>query len=217
MLQSLSAAGEAIDRSLLYVTELLHRVNNDYTKTISFAQTIKMSSPEAKDALCQIVDHLTASAKAYHLLSPRPSGALVDFAEDTTGLCRAMMSSTLDQRGITLHVESPGPIFVDSRRCWLANLILSELITNASRHAFDSRGGLISVSVTVARGAIVCRVSDDGNSSGQPKPGLGTQIIDALTADPSGDIERHYADSGTTIVLSFPKESGPIFPLSDVP
>jgi two-component sensor histidine kinase len=206
MLRSPSMVGEPIERSLLYVTELLHRVQNDYTRAISLASTMELRSSEAKDALRQIVDHLLASAKAYDLLWPRPPGELVDFAAEVSGLCRAMASSILDQNGISLNLSVSAPILLDGFRCWRANLILSELITNAARHAFNARGGNISVTVAASSGQVTCRISDDGSTSEAPKPGHGTHLIDALTADLEGNIERRYTATGANVVLSFPMD-----------
>ncbi len=199
------------DRSLLYVAELLHRVQNEYMKAISIASIMATRSPdpEARAALCQVIDHLHASAKAHRALMSPLSGRLVDFTADLTQLCRALASAGFDQRGIALHLTLPGSLLLDSVRCWRANLILSELITNASRHAFGTRGGRISIVVTMACGWIVCRVSDDGSSVPTFEPGLGTQIVDALTADLKGDVERMYTESGTIVTLSFPENLGP--------
>jgi two-component sensor histidine kinase len=122
-------------------------------------------------------------------------------------LCRALVSTGLDQHGIALHLAVSGSVRLDAVRSWCANLILSELITNASRHAFGAAGGRISVSVAVVSGRIVCRVSDDGRSSPTPKPGLGTQIVDALTVDLDGNIERNHTEFGTEVTLSFPIKS----------
>jgi two-component sensor histidine kinase len=208
MLGSPSRVGEPIERSLLYVTELLHRVQNDYTRAISLASTMEMRSSDAKDALRQIVDHLLASAKAYHLLWPRPPGELIDFAAEVTGLCRAMASSILDQDGISLNLSTPAPILLDGFRCWRANLILSELITNAARHAFSTRGGHISITVTAGRGQVTCGVSDDGSASETPRSGHGTHLVDALTTDLEGNIERRFTTTGTAIILNFPMDPG---------
>lgn len=208
MLWSPSTPDEPIERSLLYVVELLHRVQNDYTRAISLASTMQNRSSEAREAVCQIVDHLRASAKAYHLLWPRPPGELADFAADVTGICRAMVSSTLDRDGISLNLSTPGPILLDGFQCWRANLIVSELITNAARHAFNVRGDHISVAVAASRGQVICRVGDDGSVSETPKAGHGTQLVDALTADLGGNIERRYTETGSLIILSFPMNSG---------
>ena len=132
-----------IDRSLLYVTELLHRVQNEYTKAISFASMMATRSPnpEAKAALCQVIDHLHAFGQRASCAKATLPGQLVDFTADLTRLCRTLVSAGLDQRGIALHLRVSGSVLLDSVRCLRANLILSELITNASRHAFRTRGG----------------------------------------------------------------------------
>jgi two-component sensor histidine kinase len=198
-----------IDRSMLYVAEFLHRVQNEYTTAISLASTMALRSvnPEAKAALTQMIDHLLASAKAHRLLLPRSPGGLVDFTSDVTRLCRIAVSSVLDQRGITLHLKIPEPVLLDNLKSWRANLILSELITNASRHAFESRGDRISVAITLACGQVVCTVGDNGSSVRAPKSGLGTQLVNAIAEDLEGSIQRCYSESGTIITLSFPKDA----------
>jgi two-component sensor histidine kinase len=199
-----------IDRSMLYVAEFLHRVQNEYTTAISLASAMAVRSvnPEAKAVLAQIIDHLLASAKAHRLLLPRSPSGLVDFTSEVARLCRVAVSSALDQRGITLHLKIPEPILLDSLKSWRANLILSELITNASRHAFESRGDRISVAVTVVCGQVVCTVGDNGSSVRAPRSGLGTQLVNAIVEDLQGSIQRCYSESGTIITLSFPKDSG---------
>lgn len=197
------------DRSMLYIAEFLHRVQNEYTTAISLASTMAFRSvnPEVKAVLSQMIDHLLASAKTHRLLLPRPPAALVDFTSDVTSLCRIAVSSALDQRGITLHLKIPEPVLLDSLKSWRAKLILSELITNASRHAFESRGDHISVGITVVNSQVVCTVGDNGSSVGAPKSGLGTQLVNAIAEDLEGHIQRCYSESGTIITLSFPKNS----------
>jgi two-component sensor histidine kinase len=48
-------------------------------------------------------------------------------------------------------------------------------------------------------------VSDDGSAVATVKPGLGTELVDALAADLDGNVERHHATSGTTVTLRFPQ------------
>jgi two-component sensor histidine kinase len=198
-----------IDRSLLYVMEFLHRVQNEYTKAISFASVIarRSSNPEAKAALSQMIEHLLASANAHNLLLPRVAEDCNDFTADVTRLCHTMASADLDQRGIQLHLTISEPIMLDGLRCWRANLILSELITNAARHAFDSlAGGCIAVDVALTGGRVVCTVSDSGNAVRPPNPGLGTRLVDALAEDLAGEVKRCFTENGTIITLSFPTD-----------
>jgi two-component sensor histidine kinase len=198
----------AADRSYLYVTEFLHRVSNEYTCAISLATRLAARSAheETKAALLQIIDRLHALAAAHQILQPPLATAFADLSANLTQLCHAMTSPGLAERGIELHLAITEPVLLDAKRCWRAELIISELITNALRHAFASRVGRISVAVKVASGEVICRVSDDGSPTATLKRGLGSELIDALAADLDGYVERIHKASGTTVTLFFPKD-----------
>lgn len=202
-----SQAGiQAPDRHFLYATELLHRVHNEYTCAISLATKLAAnSSTETKAALAQIVEQLFALARAHEVLRPPTAIAVADLGASLTQLCQAMTSSRLAQRGIELCLSISRPVLLDVKRSWRAQLIVSELITNASRHAFGTGAGCISVTVECVLGEVVCCVSDDGSAADAVKRGLGTELIDSLAADLGGRVERQYAMSGTTVTLSFPR------------
>jgi two-component sensor histidine kinase len=86
---------------------------------------------------------------------------------------------------------------------------MSELITNAARHAFgaDHQAGEITVSVTAAGGQIVCGVHDTCAGFPTFTPGLGTTIVDSLAADLGGRVIRRTSPSGTSVELSLPQTS----------
>jgi two-component sensor histidine kinase len=198
----------AADRTYLYLAEFLHRVHNEYTCAISLANRLAARSAheETKTALAQIINCLHALAASHQMLRPPLMTASADLSANLTQLCHAMTSSRLAERGIELHLAVTEPVMLDAKRCWRAELIISELITNASRHAFTSQAGRISVAVETAAGQIICRVSDDGSPSAALKRGLGSELIDALAADLDGHVERIHKASGTTITLFFPQD-----------
>ena len=86
MIGDLQSTVKPIDRSLIYVTELLHRIQNEYMNAISFTSMVatRSRSPEAKAALSQVVDHLHALAKAHRILRPPSRGGLVDLTAELT-------------------------------------------------------------------------------------------------------------------------------------
>jgi two-component sensor histidine kinase len=133
------------------------------------------------------------------------AAASADLGANLVQLCHAMTSSGLAEREIELHLVTEA-VMLDAKRCWRAELIISELITNASRHAFSSQAGRISVAVETAAGQIICRVSDDGSPTAALKGGLGSELIDALAADLDGYVERIHEASGTTITIFFPHD-----------
>jgi two-component sensor histidine kinase len=205
---SLQLSARVADRSLLFVTEFLHRVHNEYTCAISLATRLatRSSNEETKAALAQVIDQLHALANAHENLRPPLTTALADFGAKLTQLCRAMTLSRLAQRGIELNLAITGPVLLDAKRCWRAELIVSELITIASRHGFVSHAGRISVAVKAAAGQVICRVSDDGSPPATFKRGLGTELVDALAADLDGYVERLHKAFGTTVTLCFPQD-----------
>jgi two-component sensor histidine kinase len=198
----------AADRPYLYVAEFLHRVHNEYTCAISLATRLatRSSHKETKTALGQIINRLHALAASHQILRPALTTASADLSANLAQLCHAMTWSGLAERAIELHLAVTEPVVLDAKRCWRAELIISELITNASRHAFTSQAGRISVTVETAAGQIICRVSDDGSPTATLKRGLGSELIDALAADLDGHVERIHKASGTTITLFFPQD-----------
>jgi two-component sensor histidine kinase len=204
---SLQPAIHADDRSLLFFTEFLHRVKNEYACAISLATILaaRSSNEETKAALAQVSDQLHALASTHDILRPPLTSAPTDLSTNLIRLCRVMTSSRLAQRGVELNLAITEPVVLDAKRCWRAELIISELITNASRHAFASQAGRISVAVKAASGQVICRVSDDGSPTATFKRGLGTELIEALAADLDGYVERLHKASGTTVTLCFPQ------------
>ncbi len=197
---------QAPDRSFLYVSEFLHRVNNEYTSAISLAAKLsaRSSKKETKAALAQVIDQLHSLARGHEILRPPLAAEFADLSDALTRLCHAMASSGLAQRGIGLHLSISKSVLLDAKRCWHAQLIVSELITNASRHAFTSKLGRISVALECVSGQVSCSVSDDGSPAVILKRGLGSELTDALAADLGGQIERLREASGTTVTLRFP-------------
>jgi two-component sensor histidine kinase len=191
---------------MLYVGEVLHRVANEYTNAISFAHSVAADSTteEARTAVLKVAYHLHALAETRRTLSPPTTDQPTDFADSLSHLCQAMTSSWLAPKKISLQRLVSGPIMIRERKCWQACLIISEFITNASRHAAFSDGGRIVVSSEVVSGRIVCRVTDDGSLPKTNAPGMGTRLISALASELEGFVERRFGSSGTTAVLSFP-------------
>jgi two-component sensor histidine kinase len=192
----------------LYVTELLHRINNEYMRAISLATTLaaRSSNDETKVALFQVIDQIRALARAHEILRPPLTNTFTDLSFTMTQLCDAMTSSGLAQRGVELHLAIEKPVLLEAKRCWRAKLIVSELITNASRHAFVGQTGRISVVVKTLSGQVICRVGDNGSPAATLKRGLGTELIDALAADLEGYVERLHRPSGTVVMLCFPQD-----------
>jgi two-component sensor histidine kinase len=195
---------------LLPVAELLHRVRNEYARTISLASVVaaKASNAETKAALRDIISHLTATAEIHSVLCPPVDEGHADLTDVLTRLCRVMTaSSEFQYRGIKLELRVERPVLIDAAQCWRASLVVAELINNSFRHAFASRSGCIFVSVGESFDRAFCNVIDDGSPVEIGGAGLGTRIVDALAAELDGLVERRFSNSGARVTLSFPKRA----------
>jgi two-component sensor histidine kinase len=190
---------------LLFLEEFSHRVINQYATaaaSIRLAQR-QIASPAARSALDAAADRLGDYAEAHRALLVPVEHTAIDLADYLERLCFALTAAHLKERGITLSLSAES-IVLDASRCWRAALIISELVTNAGRHALDG-GGTILVIVQRLGDTIVCRVVDNGGVSRQPVPGRGTLVVRALAEDLDGDVRWTFGAHGSRAELSFPQ------------
>jgi two-component sensor histidine kinase len=95
---------------------------------------------------------------------------------------------------------------MNSERCWRLGLIVSELITNAERHAFRNGGGWIHVELRPSSSFVECRVTDNGTGKPNTAPGHGLKIVEALAKSLGGTIGQRFGPHCATAVLIFPAE-----------
>jgi two-component system, sensor histidine kinase PdtaS len=88
-------------------------------------------------------------------------------------------------------------------------LAASELLQNAFKHAFPTRGeGRVVVTVRAGQEQHEIEVADDGIGERAPRPerkGLGHEIVETLIQhDLKGHFEIHASAAGTRALLRFP-------------
>jgi two-component sensor histidine kinase len=199
------ASSRGIIAERLLLKEFTHRINNEFTSAIGLITLAsrRCGNEEAKAALAKVVDRLENYASVQHSLQPPDYSTTIDVSAYIYRLCRAVSRSKLEQRGIELSL-SLHTLKLSSEQCWLLGMILFELMTNAARHAFDERPGLIHIEICPADLSVTCRVTDNGKSAPNPRKGRGLTIVEALTAGLHGTVESQYGPSGTTTIVRFP-------------
>jgi two-component sensor histidine kinase len=204
-LNKVSSSKQPSPEEWLLLREYTHRVNNELTSAICAISVAARSSAneEVKAALTPVIERLENYARVDRAL-PMPARATsIDAAAYLRHLCLAISRSKLDFQGIEL-VLVERPLMIDSERCWRLGVIVSELITNAARHAFHGRGGTIVVELLPSRSLVACRVADNGAAKENIRPGHGPEIVEALAKGLSGRIRQHFGPEGSMSILSFP-------------
>jgi two-component sensor histidine kinase len=165
----------------------------------------RCSDAESLAALSRAADQLDAVAETHRLLTPPDLMCRSHIPCDLQRLCEALSRARLRPAGIKLVlVDNPLPL--QPRQAWLLNLVVSELITNAARHAFDDEAGRVEVRVSSSGAFAICEVTDDGGGMAGATRGTGSRLIDALMAELNGACLFESGPFGTSAFVKFPLE-----------
>jgi two-component sensor histidine kinase len=196
--------GQTMETWLL-VEEITHRVANEYTAAIASISRAasRCANIDARTALAGAARRLLEYAEIHRALQPPLATGPIDLSLYLRGLCGAIVRGGLAERNIDLTLVEEA-IEIEAQKCWRVGMIVSELITNAARHGLQYRGGSIIVEISSSDGGVQCLVTDNGRSI-NPKPGRGTRITRALARELGGRIDWYFGQSGTTVLLHFPR------------
>lgn len=205
IVENTNAFAMPVSEERLLLRELSHRIHNEFASamaavTLSAAQS---ASDEVKAALAAVRDRLYRYAQVHRVLEMPHDEALVDAASHLQVLCAAISRSRLEQQKIALVLDAE-PVTLRAGQSWRLNMIVAELITNASRHAFAGASGTIRVALFCSGPIVECHVTDDGCGSRRAKPGRGLGIIAALCESLGGQITQHFGPQGSRALIVFP-------------
>ncbi len=200
---------DANSSEFLLLREMAHRINNELTSTISVVTctALRSNSREVKVALGEVIEHLHDHARVYRALQMPTTDRPIDAAAYLRELCQSISRARLRHRGIELLLIE-NPLELGSVQCWKLGLIVAELITNASRHAFAADGGTIRIELKRQGPRAECRVTDNGsgreNFRQNIRSGQGLGIIRDLAGGLDGKVEQRFGAGGAVAVVSFP-------------
>jgi two-component sensor histidine kinase len=189
----------------LLVGELTHRMNNEFAAAISVVSLVAARSThgEVKNTLTAVAERLHGYVQVNRHLQMPCQDTIIDASAHLRQLCESISRSRLDCKGIKLQFVG-GPLQMNSERCWRFGMIISELVTNAARHAFGDAGGNIEINLTRRGPFINCRVADDGAAPEKIRPGRGFAIVEGLIASLHGTINRQFGPEGSVSDVKFP-------------
>ena len=162
----------ALDGSL-YLHELAHRTANDLAVACAEVHLAgRHVSPSAsRDRLSTTISRLQSLTAIQRLLLP-PRCPEINLAASLLQLCHHQAHARFTELGacVRCHVVDAR---VPSAQGWSLLVIVSELLTNAARHAFDAPGGMVDVQLTHDDSELVCIVHDNGVGLKLPRQALG--------------------------------------------
>ena len=211
----LKRAEEAIRASLEEKTVLLkevhHRVKNNLQIVVSLLnlQAVRTKNPEVLDTLRETSNRIFSMALLHETLYRSQNLARVSFASYTENICNHLFRSYGPKAvriKLDLRLEN---ISVEMDQAVSCGLIITELVSNALKHAFPGdRSGRIMIEMqTTPEKQMMLTVADDG--AGMPpaldirqSETLGHQLVRLLVEKLHGTLEV-TRDHGTAFHIAF--------------
>jgi PAS domain S-box-containing protein len=195
------------DMRALLMQEADHRIKNSLQLVVSLLnlQAGRIADPEAKDALKAAMGRVNAVADGHLALQYSADFTTVDATAMIEALCGRL--ATLNPAA-AVDCAVTGPIMLEARTAILLELVLSEILTNALRHAFPSgTPGNVRVGTSYIGDRLTVTITDDG--IGMPtqnaRPGLGATIIQSLAGQIGAELKTESASGkGTAITIAMP-------------
>jgi two-component system, sensor histidine kinase PdtaS len=192
------------DKAIL-LKEVQHRVANSLQiiASILMQSARRVNSEETRGHLNDAHGRLMSIAAVQQQLASSGLGK-VELRSYFTQLCKSLGASMIpDHRLLTIEVSVDASV-TDGNTSVSLGLIVTELVINALKHAFpENRSGKIIVDYRSHGPNWTLSISDNGVGMPAPsegvKPGLGTNIIEALAKSLDSEIKVASANPGTAI------------------
>ena len=210
-----TALNLALTEKTSLVMEIHHRVKNNLAIMIGLIkmQAHQIKHPEALAALADTKARLFSMSLLHEMLYSAGRMDQVEIQSYMQRLCSHISQSHgLSARGIQIQNSPSAPLTVGIDQAVPCGLIVSELISNAIKHAFpnDRQGKMTIALVLTPPDIVTLRVTDDG--IGLPDGvqigqigKLGLSLVDALTRQLQGTLEIQR-EPGTSFEIRFPHQ-----------
>jgi two-component sensor histidine kinase len=188
----------------LLLREMHHRLANTLTvlTTVLRHEYALSASPELRDSLARCEARIVAFGNLHRSLVVGATNDWISVQHYIEHLCEALSEALLKPLGVRCEVFADAGEF-PSERCERLGLVITELVTNAAKHAFHERDdGLVRVELINRIDSWVCVVSDNGVGTTMASIGVGSKILKQLVRALGGNIVRKPGRDGTSVVVT---------------
>jgi two-component sensor histidine kinase len=190
----------------LVLRESHHRMKNTLT-LLGASVRRDFSRPGTRDmsgAVDRFEQRIVAFGRLYQLLSDSDNLTAVSVEAFFENLCEALSEAVLEPAGIRCEaaIESGA---LPASQCHRLALMLTELVTNAAKHAFPNRNdALIRIEMANRDGAWLCTVADNGIGATGPLQGTGSRILEGLARSIDARLQGEASQGGTRVTIVMP-------------
>ncbi|HEY8006143.1 MAG TPA: histidine kinase dimerization/phosphoacceptor domain -containing protein [Methylocella sp.] len=196
---------ELLARTHTLFRELQHRVKNNLQVIQSLVRlSAKRAPADVVAYFDEVQRQISAIGQVHHKLYAGDNLDPIDLSNYISEILDQFITSfgSLNERvRVRKQLE---PISVDGDAAIPIGLIVTELLTNAFKHAFpDTRHGEVCVGLASRSGYGELTIMDDGVGLAEERDGNGLRIVKAFVSQIEGDLEL-LSRAGTRWTLRFP-------------
>ncbi len=220
--ESFSSLHDSIEEKEVLLKELNHRVKNNLqiVSSLVSSQAYSITDEETRKGLESLQDRIQAMAYVHEDVFHSGDMGSVDMDRYLSRISEALVTGCVAVDGrragtcpVSLEVV-PGGVFLSMDKALPCGLIVNELVSNCLRHAFPGREeGRVRVALAdQGDSGYLLTVTDDGigleagkAASSSRREGMGSSLVEALTAQLGGKMTVSSSPGGTVHSLGFPK------------
>lgn len=202
----------ALEAQRLLIREADHRIKNSLQLVASLLtlQRSRLTDADATAALNDAIARVQAIAQAHRALHRSADLRTLAFGQMLHDLCNHVGQLN---PALTIECTAEEDLELDAERAIPLGLVVSELLTNAMKHAYpEGQPGTVRASAVLANGYLEVVIADQG--VGMP-PGcdqtnsLGATIIRSLAKQVGAELRvSSEQEQGATALLRLPAQTG---------
>lgn len=190
----------------LVLRESHHRMKNTLTLLGASVRRdfTRAGTKDMSVAVDRLERRIVAFGRLYQLLSDNDDLALISVEAFFGGLCGALSEAVLEPAGIRCEASIESGT-LPAWQCHRLALMLTELVTNAAKHAFpNKKSALIRIEVANREGSWLCTVTDNGVGAVGPLQGAGSRILEGLARSIGARMQGEAGQGGTRVTIAMP-------------
>ena len=190
----------------LVLRESHHRMKNTLTLLGASVRRdfTRAGGRDMSDAVDRLERRIVAFGRLYQLLSDNDDLCEISVEAFFENLCGALSEAVLEPAGIRCEASIENGL-LPAWQCHRLALMLTELVTNAAKHAFPNKNGaLIRIEVVNHEGSWLCAVADNGVGATGPLQGAGSRILEGLARSISARMQGEAGQGGTRVTIAMP-------------
>jgi two-component sensor histidine kinase len=190
----------------LVLRESHHRMKNTLTLLGASVRRdfTRAGTRDVSVAVDRFERRIVAFGRLYQLLSDDDDLTTVPVEAFFENLCEALSRAVLEPAGIRCEAAIESGT-LSASQCHRLALMLTELVTNAAKHAFANKNGaLIRVEMAHRDGAWFCTVADNGIGATGPLQGTGSRILEGLARSIHARLHGEAGQGGTRVTIVMP-------------